>query len=428
MSYYDFAYLFLQNNLFVHIIMYCCFGLFFVFYYRKCIVSIFDPYLFSLVIPHACIATIILWLAINNYVSTYSIVNLVILFICFTLGLNCTKIELSIGRKKNRAESVSFFRLFYLLHTLLFCFCFVLIVRKINIINAFKDKLSSRASLGGTLIALWDLLSMGQLILIFLKRKKYKLRNIFDKILLIMCFYLGLCSGSKSAIISFISSVIFISICINYFVSGSLKKIKLFTLRNILVLITFILSFILFLFISDTNPGNKIEKLFGTLFEFGDIYYYVLPNELYKYLQPQPIFPHIFYAFFSPLRHFISLPKNSVLGYDITSRIYGIPNPPFGPNSRSFIILLMSQNYFAKIGFSFLLGFIIRYVRKMNFFLHSFYGIYYSIYIILIAPKLLIDLNLFGISFMPLITVIPFMYILTYIIYHGAKNIRDKND
>lgn len=428
MSYYDFAYLFLQNNLFVHILMYCCFGLIFYFYYRKCIVSIFDPYLISIVIPQACIATIVLWLSINSYISFNTIINLGILFICFSLGFNCTKVQLFIGKRKFRSEDKSFFKLFYLLHTGIFLLCFVLIARKINIINAFKDKLTTRASLGGTLIALWDLLSIGQLILIFLKRKKYNSCSIFDKILLLMCFYLGLCSGSKAAIITFISSVIFISICIDYYCNGFFRTFKLFSKKNICIFLVFLISVVFFFSISDTNPGDKIEKFFGTLFEFGDIYYYSLPNDLYKNLQPQPLFPHIFYSFFSPLRHFISLQRNPVLGYDITSRIYGIPNPPFGPNARSFIILLMSKDYFAKIGFSFLLGYIIRHVRRMNFLSNNFYGIYYSIYIIIISPKLLIDLNLFGISFMPLITIIPFLYFLTYIIYYSAKGKRIKND
>ena len=254
-----------------------------------------------------------------------------------------------------------------------------------------------------------------------MKQKIFNKKSFVDNCLYLLLFLSCLSMGSKSAIVSSIGNIIIISICINIYKSRKNPVFKVFSKKNVLlVLLSFVSVIILFLVTYD-NPSSAFEKFCGILLQAGDIYYYTLPYDNYRIIPQQPVFNHFFYSFFAPLRNFLPLKQNSSLGFDIVSYVYQTSNPTFGPNSRTFVILLMSRNFILSGIIIFILGFLISYIRRMNFFRNSFYGVYFSIYIILISPRILNDLTLFGLAFMPVVFIIPLLYVVAYILYQATR-------
>ena len=412
---------FFSGNIILKIISFCFFALFLFLCLKPFVSNIFDPLVVLFIYPVSCCMVIISWLYINKYISVYAYSYMSFLFVFFIMGILVERKLTPIRQINYKRECFSFFKTFYVIHSILFLVVFLLYFYKVGLAVFKLGKMAAREN-NGVIIYLQEFFFPGEFIILAIKRKFYQRKNKKD-LLLYLCLFIGtLLGGSKAGVINGIGKYLTCNIIIDFFYTKKIKKIRIFNKYTIILIFLAIVGMFLTLAMEfrEKSIYQLLIELSLRLFEFGDIYYTGMPNGVYEKLIDFSLFKYFIIPLFGPFRRILPFSNNYVLGYKLSEIVYNDYSQSFGPNARLFFVLYISQKYITSAIISFTVGIILVKIRKCHFFKNTFLGLYFSLYLIFCSPLILTDFSLFGVPFLGCLTLLPIIYFLSYVLYRSS--------
>lgn len=346
-------------------------------FFRKLIYTILDPYLLP-VISSVFSFTVVVFLSLCNEIPIYTFTNFIFTEFSFWVGLFFFKKPNIL--KKNYAKQYSndlnkvsnnlVISSFYF-----FSFIFIIsqfIIYYIKGIPLFMESRLETFSDGGGLGFLGritDICSIFSIYSFFLSLKTSSKSFLRISLFSVILFTL-LLSGSKSSflIIFFVFFSISIIKCANNIKNDLYFKVSFF---NKILIACFTLFFVLsIIFIQSKNdalnPEEQLNPFFSLLLRFvhsGDIYWYSYANDVYKQIDNKRWFTALFNDFLGLFRIFKWNELPEAIGITLKN-IHHPSDVPQGPNARHNVFGLIYFGYIGSIIFSFLIGFIISFIRN----------------------------------------------------------------
>ncbi|WP_294658863.1 hypothetical protein, partial [uncultured Fusobacterium sp.] len=292
----------------------------------------------------------------------------------------------------------------YFIHTILFLITVILFIKIIGT-KLITDKLTAFEGIGW-LNYLRNFFFQSQLILIFIKRELYSIRNKIDYILILMIVLLYIFSGSK---VGLVNVILLISLTLFYInnVSRSYLYIKLKknTIRIIVVgLLGVIIGFSL------VSSKGIFNRIIHRIMSAGDIYYMLYINNNIKRVAGVNMFDYYIVSIFRPfLKYFVKLKENIVLGFQAIEVVYNIQTKEFGPNARYDVIWQLNLGWFSILG-GYLSASLIIFLRRIR--TKNFYILNILLFILINSEMVITDFMVFGslvfsifLCFIPLVVI-----------------------
>lgn len=388
----------LYNFLFCFLLIFSI--LFLVF--RKDFFNLFDPLILMLINLSSCL-TIILYLLIfekRSNIKELLIILITNILFLITLKIKIQKPNIKLGKIKNK----KYFQIYYFIHTILFLITVILFIKIIGT-KLITDKLTAFEGIGW-LNYLRNFFFQSQLILIFIKRELYSIRNKIDYILILMIVLLYIFSGSK---VGLVNVILLISLTLFYInnVSRSYLYIKLKknTIRIIVVgLLGVIIGFSL------VSSKGIFNRIIHRIMSAGDIYYMLYINNNIKRVAGVNMFDYYIVSIFRPfLKYFVKLKENIVLGFQAIEVVYNIQTKEFGPNARYDVIWQLNLGWFSILG-GYLSASLIIFLRRIR--TKNFYILNILLFILINSEMVITDFMVFGslvfsifLCFIPLVVI-----------------------
>ena len=281
----------------------------------------------------------------------------------------------------------------------------VILFIKIIGTKLITDKLTAFEGIGW-LNYLRNFFFQSQLILIFIKRELYSIRNKIDYILILMIVLLYIFSGSK---VGLVNVILLISLTLFYInnVSRSYLYIKLKknTIRIIVVgLLGVIIGFSL------VSSKGIFNRIIHRIMSAGDIYYMLYINDNIKRVAGVNMFDYYIVSIFRPfLKYFVKLKENIVLGFQAIEVVYNIQTKEFGPNARYDVIWQLNLGWFSILG-GYLSASLIIFLRRIR--TKNFYILNILLFILINSEMVITDFMVFGslvfsifLCFIPLVVI-----------------------
>lgn len=386
---------------------------FFIFYFlsKRYFKSVFDPYFYGLVVYFSTSSTL---MYIVNFDKDFYFFNYIVLNLSFFAGLRFASLRLysstkevksdtinSCARKIFRKSNVKRFSNFTL-----FLFGIALLVQliiffKYGFAIASDNPSEAKSSMydgGGGIIRrfLWTVMPYMTICVILMLFVGYR-RKLYLFILFLTITMLIL-SGSKSALLPVIFVISLLAFHYLFFDEKIIRKI--YKILPVIFILAIAVALSVLSQESDGNLSIAIFKLVNRLLFNGDVVLYYYDPSVYQYFKDFNFFDFISHIFNGPLGMLRLVPYELPHGYTMVN-IYNGGVLPFdsilGPNTPVYIIAdIYFGHYFGWL-YSFLLGGVFGYLRRIfvsykggNIFVFSF-----LIFLIISSFQLIVEVSLF---------------------------------
>lgn len=380
-------------------------------FFRKNINNLFDPLNIMIINLSSCF-TIFIYLLKKDLILYNYFYQLISINIFFIISLKIILLYKNIVIF-NKKLNIKFFKIYYMIHTMLFFLTVIYFYKLINI-NLMINKLNAFNNLG-FLRYISIFLFPGQLILTFIKREIYGYRNKIDYLICFIILALFFFSGGKTATVTYFLYIFSILYFLNLIQGNNLYK-RLKKHSFIIFILSFIGIIILFAVINkDKNLEIIIKKIIHRVLSSGDIYYMAYVNNNVEKIEGISLFNYYFLPVVKPiLKRIIELKECIYPGFQIIEAVYGIKTNSFGPNTRYDLVLQMNLGYFGIIG-GILSGIIIGIIRKIKTLNFIFLEV---VIILFINSELIIqDFGGFGDYLFSCIFMLSILVLISYFIY-----------
>lgn len=385
--------------------------------YKRYIYSIIDPFLFHLILSASGYSIVVsLWYL--NYINEYYFYNFLLNQMFFTIGfyfykpVKMEKVQ-SLSFELNFVKICKFSKIIYILSGIIFIFTNYLFYYLRGIPLLMDSRLEATVGGFGIFQAIIQITTNIVLIFIIIKVFIYhKKLNILDLFFVANYMVYLFLSGSRAVILSFLFTffyiVFFLEVKNKTNIFLRINRIKLYTL----IILTILFSLLLFYITTKQNP---IFALIFRILLTGDGYMMAYVNDNINIIEGD-FFSH----FFGPLLAGFKLlswdevPKN--IGQQLFNYIYQT-NLAAGPNARMEIIALKFFGEFSVL-YSFLIGFIISFLRNKLVYLlkNNFLSILIYIYLVLPSLGLQTDIVYTLSVYKNFIVILPLLILISVVI------------
>ena len=433
MNNYEFYEVALNNiSLFFSILIFSVFLHYFVF--RSQVKSILDPFFLAVISSVFCL-TVVFLLYLTNNISFYLFASYILTQFGFILGLYTFKVKKSsldynqgVVKYNNFNGLVGFY---------FFSFVYLIsqgLIFKLKGIPLFMEsRLETFASGGGTGILgrISDVSSIFSIYAFFLviKIDKFRISELFKYIVFLLICITFFLSGSKSAFL-IVFNVFWCYIIFAKIKGGNyLAYFKLLKDNIKLILISSLLIVCFIIYIQSANPvnsaNNGLNPIFALLLRFvhsGDIYWYAYPNNVYLQIPDS----HWFSALFNDTLGFLRLQSWEKLPEAIGITFKNIHHPsdiPQGPNARHNVFGLIYYGFFGSILFSYIVGLVLGFIRnKLPYIIkNDIFGGSVCTYLICRGSSIDSDPMLTITYFNNIIFVLPILYFMYIVLIEFLK-------
>lgn len=386
----------IDENVILYITLLLLIGLIMIFLLKKQMFFIIDPFI-SIIFLFTVYFTTVIFLYILGYISDFYLLNYILCFLFFLLGLYLNgkpnRIKKCIVNKYKVSDNIFFFIAFIIY----FFFKFYLIIKfgvPLLVEDSDRSTFYSEAGLEKLISDIFMIV-----VLFFLVEKininhLQLLKNIKSMIILLSILFILILDGSKS---NFVTVIMAIYIYKYYFTLNNMGAAKK-------VLFAMISIFILIVFIKSTNDFEQtVNNIIIAIINRADTYIYVYTSDykdISNYFNGNIItfFEIIFYI---PLNGLGLISENNRIEFfsqKIEQYIYG-DSVSLGPNAIYNLIGLVYLGNISSIIFSFFIGYSISFFRNKlirifnynNFFIrYIFFLIQINIVSLIGAPTLFI--------------------------------------
>ncbi|OCB70565.1 O-antigen polymerase [Flavobacterium piscis] len=421
----DFFELLINNNL-LYFSCFVCVCLFYYFLFRKVCFSMLDPIFISLV-GSAFGASVVMFLFATSKISSFYFINYLGTQFAFLAGfVFFGKFSPTVFIKsKIRFDNVFFLQCFFIVSFVTFFVSNIIVYATLGIPLFLKSRLDLTVDAGGygifTRFAEVSGAVAFYLFLHFIIVEK-NVSRLFKSSLF---FYLlghivvTFLSGSKSSVWFF---------AMNYFcflilnknntrVKGLLLKLRQYQLK--IVLVGLIFAFCIILITFDGEPSGAFLFLAQRIVGYGDVYWHAYPNAYIENLPHNQFFVAVFGSFLGFFRIVDPSTFPEPLGYSLTKMFYTV-DMIVGPNPRHNIFGYIYLGPYFSILYSFILGTLLGYIRKLFFNAYSLRSL--SKILLLLVYSIFIsietDINYIVFQLNNLLVVIPFLLGISMFIYY----------
>ncbi|MCB6828882.1 hypothetical protein [Megamonas funiformis] len=386
----------IDENVILYITLLLLIGLIMIFLLKKQMFFIIDPFI-SIIFLFTVYFTTVIFLYILGYISDFYLLNYILCFLFFLLGLYLNgkpnRIKKCIVNKYKVSDNIFFFIAFIIY----IFFKFYLIIKfgvPLLVEDSDRSTFYSEAGLEKLISDIFMIV-----VLFFLVEKininhLQLLKNIKSMIILLSILFILILDGSKS---NFVTVIMAIYIYKYYFTLNNMGAAKK-------VLFAMISIFILIVFIKSTNDFEQtVNNIIIAIINRADTYIYVYTSDykdISNYFNGNIItfFEIIFYI---PLNGLGLISENNRIEFfsqKIEQYIYG-DSVSLGPNAIYNLIGLVYLGNISSIIFSFFIGYSISFFRNKlirifnynNFFIrYIFFLIQINIVSLIGAPTLFI--------------------------------------
>lgn len=338
----------LFNNLCQYISLAIIILFIYYFVFSKFIFSIYDPLFFSNIVPSSFATTTVVFLFINEKISSFYFINYlitVIIFysIFFMFGKRIPE-ELKLKFKKKLKINVNgsldekidkYFWIFFIVLSASNVFIQLFFYVKTGIPLFMDSRLEVNINGGvviGVLSRVKPLFSSVSLFMSFyLLSSKSGIKKLTSRLYILFMIVVSLLSGSKSGLIGYI---FIFSVYVFYTQLINKKYVNLITSKKSLF-IFMLASFSVLFIIHIQQKGDllaSINHLILRFAAFGDGYIYAYPNDIIKKVYKPGLFKFLFGDFLSTFR--LISERNVGLGFELSNIIYNVNDSVTGPNPR----------------------------------------------------------------------------------------------
>ena len=386
----------IDENVILYITLLLLIGLIMIFLLKKQMFFIIDPFI-SIIFLFTVYFTTVIFLYILGYISDFYLLNYILCFLFFLLGLYLNgkpnRIKKCIVNKYKVSDNIFFFIAFIIY----IFFKFYLIIKfgvPLLVEDSDRSTFYSEAGLEKLISDIFMIV-----VLFFLVEKininhLQLLKNIKSMIILLSILFILILDGSKS---NFVTVIMAIYIYKYYFTLNNMGAAKK-------VLFAMISIFILIVFIKSTNDFEQtVNNIIIAIINRADTYIYVYTSD-YKDISNYfngNIITFFFLIFYIPLNGLGLISENNRIEFfsqKIEQYIYG-DSVSLGPNAIYNLIGLVYLGNISSIIFSFFIGYSISFFRNKlirifnynNFFIrYIFFLIQINIVSLIGAPTLFI--------------------------------------
>lgn len=345
------------------------YGLYYVFFtsvllyiFRKYIISIFDPFIFSVLMMSSSLS-----MSVNSFFFIYVLLSIIAFIVGFKwISLpkrNITYIEGFVDIKLLEIFTLLFFILYVIINFFIFKISGIPLLSE----NPSESKISMFVEGTGwirRIIFLSNFLPICITIL-FIVSKKKKLYFL----LLFLYLFISVLHGSKGGFLGSIAIFWYIYKQDNIW-SDSVIYLKKFIKTKIkyLIIITLVLFISIVLKEAEIEGGNPLFSIGFRLMEFGDVMLYYGNKEVRDFFVNLNFIDFFLYEFNGILGMFRLTPYYEPLGYQMVKAYWNTSSlfdeVVLGPNTVFFVKGHIFFGFIGGIFYSFLMGLFVAYFRK----------------------------------------------------------------
>lgn len=226
-------------------------------------------------------------------------------------------------------------------------------------------------------------------------------------------------SGSRSSIIIFGTAFFYYVISFREVYPKLNSYLSKYELRILFVLLSLAIVVNIIKF---GNLSTGIQMLGVRILSFGDTYYYAYPNHLIEQVDNSQPFKSIFSSFLGFFRIYSYSELPNPIGLDLF-HFFSSNGDVGGPNARQNIVSYLYFGLFGGLLFSYILGWITGYFRKLFFKTRhkTLLGIAISAWLYDAACGIETDVNLYFFNINSFIIVVPIIMVVAFLLFVLAK-------
>jgi hypothetical protein len=389
--------------------------------YRKHITSFIDP-LFVPIISSVFSLVVVYLLFITGNILLSNFISFNCTQIFFWLGLfvfkpiktNNIAVANYTESKRNAIVAFYFFSVVYLITQCLIYYFKGIPIFKDSRLETFAD--GGGDGIMGRIIDVTSIFSIYSFFVV-VKTDKFRISEIPKYFIMLFVFITLFLSGSKASFLNifsvFLCYLIFAKIKGGNFLPyiNILKKYKFYLLAICLLVVTLII--IVQNKSDDVDQLNPIAKLLLRFVHSGDVYWYAYPNQVYLLIKGNEGFKALFNDTLGLLRIYNWSEMPEAIGITLKNRHH--PSDILeGANARHNVFGLIYYGYIGSVFFSFVLGFLISFVRRVlplmlkNTLLNGFIFTFLMIKVVFFDTDPMLTITYIN----NLIFIFPFIYLL----------------
>lgn len=362
----------IYENIFLYFFILFFSSIIYIFIFRKYFFSIYDPFLYSIITSSIGTVTVIFLYLIGELKTQEYFYSYILTQLAYIVGLLSVR-PIQIKKRKvykNIICDKNLLNLFFILVSSAFILTQFYLYKTVGI-PLFTEK--SRLILYEG-IGVFKRFNDGFFIITLILSIEILMNKIYSKniikilYLYFIIFFLlisQILSGAKSGILFFLFLFILYAFSLTKSEEGYLlwqksKKKSFFYLIIVLLCTLAIITFI------SGGITDGIFRLFSRVVAYGDVYLYSYTTDL-KNIQLDTPVKNIFGNILAAYR---IIPRESLkqaAGFQLFNNVYGTTGKNFGPNLRHNILGYLNFGFFGSILFSFIIGFVISYIRKIAY-------------------------------------------------------------